>query len=159
MTKLLQTIRFDVSDTHVFEQAAEPGEFAVPGGFWFSQFDRNDIEGKRKQAFANGFLSLETFGFSTLTSIVEVSEDKIADVVCLLARRLISDFGAPDKASAKEVAGQELSFVLELCEDVPVNSIFALSREFDAKSEIREQFRIIEPPKEQVHARVWEVIE
>jgi hypothetical protein len=35
MTRLPRTIRLDVSDSQVFEQAALPGEWAVPGGFLF----------------------------------------------------------------------------------------------------------------------------
>ena len=33
--KLLRTIRLDVSDTFVFEKAADPGEWAVSGAFAF----------------------------------------------------------------------------------------------------------------------------
>src|SRR5262245_3275662 len=34
--KLLRTIRLDPSDTFVFDKAAEPGEWAVSGGFAFA---------------------------------------------------------------------------------------------------------------------------
>ena len=37
--KLLRTIRLDPSDTFVFENAAEPGEWAVTGTFMFADDD------------------------------------------------------------------------------------------------------------------------
>ena len=35
MTRLPRTLRLDPSDTVIFESPAEPGEWAVPGGFAF----------------------------------------------------------------------------------------------------------------------------
>ena len=49
--KLLRTIRLDPSDTFVFDVAAEPGEWAVPGGFAFWDEDPAQMSGKRRQAF------------------------------------------------------------------------------------------------------------
>ena len=49
--KLLRTIRLDPSDTFVFEQAAEPGEWAVPGSFVFWNQDPSSFEGKKRSAF------------------------------------------------------------------------------------------------------------
>ena len=43
--KLLRTIRLDPSDTFVFEQAAEPGEWAVSGAFAFWNSDPAMLEG------------------------------------------------------------------------------------------------------------------
>src|SRR5215213_3233541 len=44
--KLLRTIRLDPSDTFVFDQAAEPGEWAVTGAFMFADADPSTLEGK-----------------------------------------------------------------------------------------------------------------
>ena len=41
--KLLRTIRLDPSDTFVFERAAEPGEWAVPGAFVFLDAETEGI--------------------------------------------------------------------------------------------------------------------
>ena len=46
LVKLLRTIRLDPSDTFVFERAAEPGEWAVPGAFAFAHADLTAVEGK-----------------------------------------------------------------------------------------------------------------
>ncbi|HEV3396368.1 MAG TPA: DUF6505 family protein, partial [Xanthobacteraceae bacterium] len=72
--KLLRTIRLDPSDTFIFERAAEPGEWAVPGGFAFFDVDPAALEGKARVAFRSGFLGVSSLGFSTLVQIVEASE-------------------------------------------------------------------------------------
>ena len=50
--KLLRTIRLDPSDTFVFERAAEPGEWAVSGGFVFVDADPGQLPGKARAAYA-----------------------------------------------------------------------------------------------------------
>ena len=157
--KFLKTLRFDPSDTHVFEHAAEPGEWAVPGGFWFSEISEDQLIGKTRQAFANGFLSLENFGFSTFATVAEIDDAGIETICENLGEKLISDFGAPSPEVAKEAAMDEIGYVLDMCSDVPVNTIFALKRELGREGEMRESFRIVEPPGETLHARVWEIVE
>ena len=71
--KLLRTIRLDPSDTFVFERAAEPGEWAVPGGFAFATMDVARLEGKKRAAFRSGFLGIDSLGWSTLLQVVEAS--------------------------------------------------------------------------------------
>lgn len=157
--KFLKTIRFDPSDVSVFELAAEPDQWAIPGGFCFAEFKGSDLNGKAKQAFSNGFLSLETFGHSTFTSVTEITGQEIESIKESLAKRFVDVHGAPDLATAMVVSEQEVSFVLEMCAEVPINTVFALGRYFDEDGEIREEFRIVEAPREAVHTRVWEIVE
>ncbi len=157
--KFLKTIRFDPSDTHVFEIAAEPDQWAIPGGYCFAGNKEDDLKGKTKQAFSNGFLSLESFGFSTFTSVCEINSDEVLLITQDLAKRFVEVNGAPDMSAATAVAEQEVSFVLEMCAEVPINTVFALSRSFDEAGEIREAFRIVEAPREAAHTRVWEIVE
>ncbi|MDH3234077.1 MAG: DUF6505 family protein, partial [Alphaproteobacteria bacterium] len=42
-----RTIRLDASDAHVFERAAEPGEWAVTGTFVFAGDTPDQLSGKR----------------------------------------------------------------------------------------------------------------
>ncbi len=49
--KFLRAIRLDDSDTHVYEQASEPGEWAVPGSFAFLNTEPQSLQGKQLQAF------------------------------------------------------------------------------------------------------------
>ena len=60
--KLLRTIRLDASDTFVFERAAKPAEWAIPGGFMFADRDPRTLAGRDRQAFRAGFLGLGSFG-------------------------------------------------------------------------------------------------
>ena len=43
--KLLRTIRLDPSDTFIFPNAAEPGEWAVSGAFVFADTDLDALQG------------------------------------------------------------------------------------------------------------------
>ena len=63
--KLLRTIRLDPSDGFVFAKAAEPGEWAVAGGFMFWDADPATLEGKERAAFRSGILGIGSFGWST----------------------------------------------------------------------------------------------
>ncbi|MFL5063999.1 MAG: DUF6505 family protein, partial [Xanthobacteraceae bacterium] len=86
--KLLRTIRLDPSDTFVFEPAAEPGEWAVSGGFVFFAADPDELSGKARAAFRAGFLGVTSLGWSTLVQIVEASEADRDALVGALGRQL-----------------------------------------------------------------------
>ena len=157
--KFLKTIRFDPSDLQVFETAADPDEWAIPGGFLFSSAMRGSISGKQKQAFSNGFFSVESRAFSTFVSVAEINDAERANVVEKLGRFFVEEMQAPSMAEALRVAETEATFVEEMCADVAINNIFALSRYFDDGDEIREEFRIVQAPTEPLHTRVWDVVE
>lgn len=157
--KFLKTIRFDPSDYQVFERAAEANEWAIPGGFCFAKFEQTDIVGKIKQAFSNGFFSLDSFGFSTFVSVAEIERAKAEELSRDLARYFVSHFDAPNIANALPAAESEVGFVAELCAGVPINSIFTVRRFFDESGEIMEEFRLVDAPDTKTHTRVWEVIE
>ncbi len=157
--KFFKSIRFDPSDSRVFDNAAGPDEWAIPGGFIFAGESEDEIRGKLKQAFSNGFLSLESFGFSTFVSVAEIDQTKVAALSAGLAQYFHTHFGAPSPEVAKPVAEAEIQFVMDLCSDVSINEIFTLRRFFDENGEIREEFRIIDAPGAKPHARVWEVVE
>jgi hypothetical protein len=141
--KLLRTIRLDPSDTFVFEKAAEPGEWAVPGAFAFAGGDPDALEGKARAAFRSGFLGVDSLGCSTLVQIVDATEEDSAEAVNLLARRLVEHFGAPDIALARAAAEEEIAFTASLC-DHPRGMLAALARKLEDGS-IRETFRTLAP--------------
>ena len=60
--KLLRTIRLDPSDTFVFENAAEPGEWAVTGAFLFADVDPATLQGKERSAFRSGLSRRDVAG-------------------------------------------------------------------------------------------------
>ena len=93
--KLLRTIRLDPSDTFVFDKAAEPGEWAVTGTFMFTEGDPSALQGKARAAFRSGFLGVASLGWSTLVQIVEASDDARLAAIDILAKQLVTHFGAP----------------------------------------------------------------
>lgn len=144
MIKLPRTIRLDASDTAVFERAAEPGEWAVAGGFAFIDASAEQLSGKRRQAFANGFLGTESFGWSTFVVVASADDAAVEAVVGRLATLFVEAHGAPSLEAALPVARQEVDFMVDLCRDHPVNTLLAIERVSDADGGIRERFRVID---------------
>jgi hypothetical protein len=141
--KLLRTIQLDRSDTFVFECAAAPGEWAVSGAFAFMGQNVPALRGKTRTAFRAGFLGLNSLGRSTLVQIVDARERDHAAIVELLTAQLVSRFGAPDPAAARDAAEEEIAFAASLC-DHPAGVIVAVTRSFE-DGLIRETFRTLRP--------------
>ena len=140
-TRLPRTLRLDPSDLVVFEVAAAPGEWAVPGGFAFWDEDPAALLGKRRQAFRAGFLGLDSFGFSTLVEVAEATPVEREAVVAALARHILAALGAPDAAAARAAALEEVGFAETLC-DQPPGTVLALSRVVEDGA-VRERFRTL----------------
>lgn len=141
MTRLPRTIRLDPSDTVVFDRAAEPGEWAVPGGFAFWDEDPAALAGKRRQEFRAGFLGLASFGWSTLVEVAEATAAQREAALAALAAHIRAAHGAPDDASARAAAEEEIGFSESLC-DHPPGTVLALSRHVEAGA-VRERFRTL----------------
>jgi len=141
--KLLRTILLDPSDTFVVDLVAEPGEWAVSGGFMFADADPEALDGKARAAFRGGLLGVTSLGWSTLAQIVEASERDRAALVDFLARQLLQHLGAPDPAAARAAAEEEVAFAASLC-DHPKDTLIAVRRTFEDGA-IREVFRTLRP--------------
>jgi hypothetical protein len=141
--KLIRTIRLDASDTFVFENAAEPGEWAVSGAFVFWNRDAATMEGKARTAFRSGFLGISTLGWSTLVQIVEASDNDRLAVINTLAKQLVANFGAPTIDDAVAAAEEEVTFVESLCTQ-PSDTLIAVHRTFE-EGAVRESFRTLRP--------------
>lgn len=141
--KLLRTIRLDPSDTFVFERAAEPGEWAVPGGFMFAASDVATLSGKARTAFRAGLLGIASFGWSTLAQIVEADEDERMAATERLGQQLVARLGAPSLAEALAAAKEEIAFASSLCTH-PAGTLIAVHRTSE-DGEIREAFRSLRP--------------
>jgi uncharacterized protein DUF6505 len=141
--KLLRAIRLDPSDTFVFERAAVPGEWAVPGTFAFAAMDVASLDGKARVAFRSGFLGIDSLGWSTLVEVAEASEEERIAAVERLAQHLVERFGAPDLAVARGAAEEELGFAASLS-DHPEGTVIAVARKHE-NSDIRESFRTLAP--------------
>ena len=155
--KLLRTIRLDPSDTFVFEQAAEPGEWAVSGAFAFWAGDPTKLEGKARSAFRGGFLGVESLGWSTLVQIVEASDADRAAAIDRLAQHLVANFGAPSMAEARVAAEEEFEFAQSLCTQ-PQDTLIAVHRTCEDGA-VREQFRTLRPREGAKPARAFSFME
>lgn len=143
--KLLRVARLDDTDDHVFLPAAQAGELAVTGTFvfTFSDEDPEQLAGKARQAFRNGFLSVHSFGWATVVKISEVSEAEYKGAVESLAHHLVRDFGAPSLEAALPIARQEVDYAASLCE-YGAGTMLVLERRSDADG-IHEAFKRVMP--------------
>lgn len=151
--KLLRTIALDPSDTFVFDVPAQPGEWAVPGAFRFCDRDPAKLGGKERAAFRSGFLGVQSWGWSTLAQIVPATEEDRRILVELLARQLVDRFGAPDIATARTAAEEEVAFAQSLCAH-PISSLIAVHRSA-SDGEVRESFRRLQLREGQGHGKAF----
>lgn len=142
--KLARAIHFDESDTYVFSSPARTGEWCLSGGFEFSNFSESDLIGKARQAFANGWLGLETFGRVTFVAVTQIEDAEIAPLEARLAQHFVDLYGAPSPEAALPVAREEIAQMVELCEDHAPNTLLTVSREL-TESGVREAYRTIDP--------------
>ena len=142
--RLARTIRFDESDEQVFELPAQPDEWAISGTFEFSDWTKEMLTGKARQAFANGWLGLESFGRATFIATAQIEEAEYAALIDRLAAHFVAAYGAPDLAAARPVAEDELRFMREMCEDQDPNTILFVTREM-VEDGVSESFQAIKP--------------
>jgi hypothetical protein len=142
--RLARTLRFDESDGRVFERAAQPGEWAISGAFEFSNWTMEMLTGPRRQAFANGWLGLDSFGRATFVATAKIEEAEYAALVERLAAHFVDAYGAPDLAAARPVAEEELRYMRELCEEHDPNTLLVVSRRL-IEAGVSETFRVIRP--------------
>ncbi len=74
-----------------------------------------------------------------------------------MAAHFVEHYGAPSLAAAMPAARAEAEFAAGLC-DHEVNTLLSVQRDF-GEDGIVEQFRVIQPPLEPVHAKIWEIVE
>ncbi|MGB1871548.1 MAG: DUF6505 family protein [Candidatus Puniceispirillaceae bacterium] len=156
--KLARTIRFDPSDLNVFPAAAEEGEWALVGTFCFADIAPEALTGKVKQAFSNGFLGTGSFGFSTLVSIVNASEDDVERLTEEVATAFVERLGAPDMTVARAAAAEELAFMAELCAQHKTGTLLTIQRQFGDEG-ITESFRSLSKADSCAEQKIWTVIE
>ncbi len=141
---LARAIHFDESDTFVFSKPARTGEWAISGGFEFSNWGEGDLVGKARQAFANGWLGVETFGRVTFVAVTRIEESEFDWLKERLAQHFVDVYGAPSLEAALPVADEELRHMMELCEDHAPNTVLTVLREL-TEAGVKEQFRFLEP--------------
>ena len=159
MRKLIRSLRLDQSDSHIFHQAAEPGEWAVPGTFAFLELDSQQAERKQRLAFASGWLGCDTFGRTTLVEVAEIQDAAFFALVERLARHFVENYGAPSLAEALPAAREEVDLAASLAEGHKIGTMLAIARERSEDGAIREGFRAIRPSRAEEHAKIWTIEE
>lgn len=141
---LARAIHFDESDMNIFHAPARTGEWCISGGFEFSNWSDADLTGKAKQAFANGWLGLETFGRVSVVAVTKVEPAELAALTDALAAHFVSHYGAPSVDAARDVAADEIAHMMDLCDEQDPNTLLMVSREL-TDAGVRESYRIIAP--------------
>ncbi|MEO1293565.1 MAG: DUF6505 family protein [Pseudomonadota bacterium] len=149
--KLARTIRFDESDLNVFDHPAEADEWAISGGFAFSNWSEEMVTGKARQAFANGWLGLESFGRSTFVAVAQIEPAECAAITEALAVHFVEVYGAPDLETARPVAAEEIQFMADLCDEHAPNTLLIVERTL-TEAGVKEGFRAIVPAEAELEA-------
>lgn len=149
--KLARTLRFDDSDLNVFEHPAETDEWAVSGAFAFSNWTEDLIVGKARQAFANGWLGLESFGRSTFVAVAQIEPAEYEALTIRLAEHFVEVYGAPNLETARPAAEEELRFMADLCDEHAPNTLLAVERSL-TEAGVKEGFRAIKPVDAELEA-------
>ena len=141
---LARTIRFDESDDNVFERTAQPDEWAVSGAFEFSDWTEADLTGKARQAFANGWLGLGSWGRAALVAVTPITEEELASVTELLAIHFVERYGAPNLDTARPVAAEEIAHVSGICAGHELDTVMMIQRRIE-DGQISEKLQVIRP--------------
>lgn len=143
--RLLRCLRLDDTDDNIYPRCAEGGEWVVPGTFTFTFTDRDPatLEDGEREAFRRAFLGLNSFGWTTLAVVAEISEVEHRQLLERLARHFVDNYGAPGLEAAMDEARRELAFAESLAE-AEVNTILSVERSIDDDG-VSEQFRTHRP--------------
>ena len=140
---LARAIHFDESDMNVFHSPARTGEWCISGGFEFSNWGEADLTGKARQAFANGWLGLETYGRVTFVAVTQIEPAERDALETALAQHFVDLYGAPSLEAASGVAREEIAQMADLCDEHDANTLLTVAREL-TEAGVRESYRVIE---------------
>ena len=140
---LARAIHFDESDLNVFYSPARTGEWCISGGFEFSNWTEADLVGKARQAFANGWLGVETFGRVTFVAVTRIEPQELEILTAQLAEHFVAVYGAPSVAAASGAAREEIDQMTALCDGLATNTLLTVSREL-TDAGVKEGFRTID---------------
>ena len=120
MKKFLKAVRLDNADQDLYKQsgACDEGEWVCSGGFAVC----NLAEGYRcePRCFCDSsFLSISSRARTTLAEVVEVEDGDIEIFKDSLTQHLLFDWKAPDYATARGLAEEEIDYTVKLCETFP----------------------------------------
>ena len=103
-------------------------------------------------------MGCKTFGYSTLISLVNVTEEDLEKLKDDLGQYLIDKYGAPNKEIASKAASEEINLMLELCRDHETGSLLSISREWTEQG-IKEKYRNLPKAESCAEQKIWTVVE
>lgn len=142
--KFARVIRLDESDLEVFREAADPGEWAIPGTFAFSNWTEAELQGKAAQEFAHGWLGLTSFGRASVVAVSPITVAERTSLIDMLAFHFAEAWGAPSPEAARPVAEEEIAHMVELCGEHADNTLIVVERSLSAAG-VNDRFRLIPP--------------
>lgn len=148
----LRSVQLDGSDRQVFERAAEPGEWAVPGSFALLCIDPQTTDPKQREAFRHGFIGTDSFGYSSLVTVADISPAGLSRIIARITAHLRRHCGAPTDRAARNAAEEEVGFTLELSAH-PIGTLIALQRDL-VDDAIEETYRTLSRQEGVDHSRV-----
>jgi len=153
--KLARVIHLDNSDANVFSNSATEGEWAITGTFAFIDTDLNTLSRKDVLGFKEGWLGLSTFGYATLVEVSTMKDSEFDSACRRLATHIYEKYNAPGMLVALEAATNEIKDMGVICQHSE-GTLLSIKREISEK-EIKEQVRVIHPPPEKLHAKIWTI--
>ena len=144
--KLAKTVQLDISDTQIFEQPAEVGEWAIAGTFTFVDSNPDMWSKKQQLAFKTAWLGIGSFGYSTFVQTTQISPSEYEELLHNLTLHLAEIYKAPNLDAARNAAKSEIDDMTTLCEHPP-GTLLAIQRSFTGDN-ILEKTRIILPTYE-----------
>ena len=155
--KLAKTLRLDVSDTYVFDRAAETGEWAITGTFAYIDGDPSSWSSKKQLAFRTSWLGIGSFGNATFVQATEISTEEYSQTLQTLATYLVEKYNAPSQDAAAKAARQELEDMANLCNH-PAGTLLAIERTITEQN-ITEKTRVLISSDEPINAKTWTIVE
>ena len=153
--KLAKIILLDDSDKKIYPQPSKHGEWAITGTFMFSNVDHNYWTKSEQIAFRDGWLGLETLGYSTFVQITSLSKKQKHIIIERIASIIHERFHPPSDQVAVEAATDELNDMIALCEH-PIGTLLAINRELNEK-DIQEKVRTVQLPTDSSLIPIWAI--
>ena len=132
------------------------GEWAISGAFEFSNDTKENLKGKRKQSFSNGFLGLDPLEDQLSFQLQVLMNPKVIPVK-KLAELFVQSYGAPDIIKASSVAEEEVNFMIDVCSDHDLGSLLTVFRTFENDG-IHEKFRHIPKGDACSNQKIWTTV-
>lgn len=152
MTKFLRIATHPGGKLVLLTPAAAVGEWAVPGAFCFWDTEPAHLG----HNFRHGFYGLDSFAWSPIVEIAEISDGELDQVRYQLAMHLVYAHGAPGLGAAYNYVDQEVEHTQALC-DAPPGVLLTVERRLDGDNihEDYKQVKITSAPMNHSEVRIW----